>query len=105
MQLRDAFELAGVDLCVGGRLVDVFAAAGLAEPELMSETPVGGPGSQVPELAVEVWKTMLPVLAEAGRRPVRDPGFLLDEVRSAATAKRAQLFLPRNVAGWVGVAP
>lgn len=99
-QIHEAFQAAGSELGVGTRLVELFATAGLPEPQLMAATPVGGPASAVPAWLVETWSSLLPALIAGGGTPAVEPAEALDRLLAAATAAKVQLFGPRNVVGW-----
>ena len=103
MELLDAFAIGGAEVTCGTHLVELFAAAGLPEPLLLSDVAVGGPASSIPDLIVATWNSLLPVLAKAGRPSRLDPATTLERIRSAATASRSQLYGARNTAAWASL--
>lgn len=78
---------------VGSRLIDVFSEAGLPEPELSCEVPVGGgPASYLYKWLAEAVRSLLPVLSKLGVSP-DEIGIdtLEDRLRTAVTEAHAQI--------------
>ncbi len=105
-EIFESFALAGSDLAVGLRLVDLFTKAGLPEPQLCSEAPVGGPASPIPVWAVQTWASMRPTFEKLGRPSHLDPDpdLILDRLCSAAEASSAQFVGPLSIAACVTLA-
>lgn len=103
--LIKAYGAMNVGLDVGRRLVKLFSEAGLPEPALVCETPVGGPDSvQVDWMHLSLM-SLLPNLEKAGLAAAADVGIdtLRDRIRQAASATHSQLCGPTNVGAWVRV--
>jgi ubiquinone/menaquinone biosynthesis C-methylase UbiE len=85
----------------GSRLIEHFSAAGLAEPVLHCEVPVGGgKDSRLYRWIAETIRSLLPVLSRLGV-PAEEIGIdtLEDRLRTAVTQARAQIaFYPQFLA-------
>ncbi len=96
------FSLAGVALSCGGRLVDVFQAAGLPEPSLLCEVPMAGPQSDFAELMTLTLRSLLPALQRHAPELVADIEIetLHNRLREALLATRGQLRFADLVSAW-----
>lgn len=103
--LIKAYGAAGVDLDVGRRLVKLFLQAGLPEPSLICETPVGGPTSVVIDWMYLSLKSLLPTLEREGLATAADVEIdtVRDRMRHAASAAGSQVSGVTNVGAWVRV--
>ncbi|MBP0615778.1 class I SAM-dependent methyltransferase [Jiella mangrovi] len=99
------FSLAGVALSCGGRLVDVFQAAGLSEPSLLCEMPMAGPQSDFAELMTLTLRSLLPALEHHAAELAADIEIetLHTRLRNALLATRSQLRFADLVGAWTTV--
>jgi ubiquinone/menaquinone biosynthesis C-methylase UbiE len=97
---RQADDWAKLALCsvsphmdAGSRLIEHFAAAGLPEPELRCEAPVGGgKDCDLYKYMAETIRSLLPVLARLGvPSDSVDIDTLEDRLRNASVAANAQI--------------
>jgi ubiquinone/menaquinone biosynthesis C-methylase UbiE len=89
-----------------GRLIEHFSRAGLPQPALFSETPVGG-GIDAPHYAwfAGVARTLLPRMVEAGVVTAETVAVdtLESRLRSAVVEARSQVEGPAQVCAWTRV--
>jgi ubiquinone/menaquinone biosynthesis C-methylase UbiE len=91
---------------VSDRLIECFSEAGLPQPQLFSETPVGGGvDSPLYAWAAETLNSFRPQLTKMG---IASSGFtgvetLASSLRAAVVDARSQITAPRQVCAWVTV--
>jgi ubiquinone/menaquinone biosynthesis C-methylase UbiE len=89
-----------------GRLIEHFSRAGLPQPALFSETPVGG-GVDAPHYAwfAGVARTLLPRMVETGVATAETVAVdtLESRLRSAVVEARSQIEGPAQVCAWTSV--
>ena len=91
---------------VSDRLIECFSEAGLPQPDLFSETPVGGGvDSPLYAWAAETLNSFRPQLTKMG---IASSGFtgvetLARSLRAAVVDARSQITAPRQVCAWVTV--
>lgn len=84
-----------------GRLVEHFHRAGLGQPALFCETPVGGgPDSPFYAWFVQTLCSLRPQLETIGRAVPADIDTLEDRLRAEAMAAHSQLVGPAQFCGW-----
>ena len=87
-----------------GRLVEHFHRAGLGNPSLFCETPVGGgPDSPVYAWYVQTLRSVRPQLERIGRAVPGDIDTLEDRLRDAAVAAHSQMVGPAQFCAWARV--
>lgn len=104
--LVEAFRSAMTHPEAGAHMIKHFHDAGLPQPSLFSETPVGGgPDSPLYALAAETLRSVLPRAEEVGLvRPGEiDIDSLEDRLRQAATAVHGQVSFGYQYCGWARV--
>jgi hypothetical protein len=88
---------------VGDRLMESFSEAGLPQPDLFCETPVGG-GIDSPLYAwmAETLQSFLPQLAKMGIGAAESVGIetLESRLREAVVEARSQIVAPGQVCAW-----
>ncbi len=90
---RRALSSVSPSLDAGSRLIELFSAAGLPEPELRCEVPAGGgKDSYLYKYMADTMRSLLPVLDGLGV-PAEVVGIdtLEDRLRAAVTAAKAQI--------------
>jgi SAM-dependent methyltransferase len=91
---------------VGNRLIEVFADAGLPQPRLFCEIPVGG-GLDAPHYAwlADLARTMLPQLIQLGipNTEVAAIDTLETRLRAAVVEARSQVEGPAQMCAWTRV--
>jgi SAM-dependent methyltransferase len=89
-----------------GRLIEHFSNAGLPQPVLFCETPVGG-GVDAPHYAwfAELARTLLPRMVQLGIVTAETASIntLESRLRSAVVEARSQVEGPAQVCGWIRV--
>jgi ubiquinone/menaquinone biosynthesis C-methylase UbiE len=89
-----------------GRMIEHFSRAGLPQPALFSETPVGG-GVDAPHYAwfAGVARTLLPRMVETGVATAETVAVdtLESRLRSAVVEARSQVEGPAQVCAWTSV--
>jgi 2-polyprenyl-3-methyl-5-hydroxy-6-metoxy-1,4-benzoquinol methylase len=89
-----------------GRMIEHFSGAGLAQPELFSEVPVGG-GADAPHYAwlAGVTRTLLPQMIQAGVATAETIAIdtLESRLRSAVVETHGQVEGPAQVCAWTSV--
>lgn len=103
--LRQASLAALPSSDAGSRLIELFAAGGLPDPEILAEVPVGGgPGSPLYRWLADTLRTLLPVLQSLGV-PAGEVKVdtLEDRLRSAVTEARAQVEFPPQYLGFARI--
>jgi ubiquinone/menaquinone biosynthesis C-methylase UbiE len=89
-----------------GRLIEYFSSAGLPQPALFSETPVGG-GVDAPHYAwlAGVTRTLLPRMVESGvvTAEMLAIDTLESRLRSAVVEARSQIEGPAQVCAWTSI--
>jgi len=89
-----------------GRLIEYFSSAGLPQPAVFSETPVGG-GTDAPHYAwlAGVTRTLLPRIVETGMVTAETIAIdtLESRLRSAAVEARSQIEGPAQVCAWTSI--
>lgn len=91
---------------VGGRFIQAFSAAGLPQPSVTCETPVGGgPGSLLYELQAETLRSLLPQLLRAGGADERevDVDTLAERLEREVVAVDAQIQWPPQYCAWARI--
>ncbi|MGL4966575.1 MAG: class I SAM-dependent methyltransferase [Inquilinus sp.] len=89
---------------VASRLVEHFHRAGLGNPSLFCETPVGGgPDSPVYAWFVQTLRSLQPQIERIGRPVPADIDTLEDRLRDEAVAAHAQLVGPHQFCAWARV--
>ena len=103
----EVFERAGAHIDMGFGLYRAFVEAGLPEPYMHFESPVGGPdGWAGYQYAANSFQSLLPLLEEFGIATAEEVGIetLAERIRQeVATAKRP-LALPPHVTAWAQLA-
>jgi ubiquinone/menaquinone biosynthesis C-methylase UbiE len=90
----------------GARMIEHFQNAGLPQPTLFSETPVGGgPDSPLYRWAAETLRTLLPRAEEVGlvRAGEIDIDSLEDRLRQGVTAVHGQIGFAHQHCGWAKI--
>jgi ubiquinone/menaquinone biosynthesis C-methylase UbiE len=89
-----------------GRLIEHFSRAGLPQPKLFSETPIGG-GDEAPHYAwlAGVARTLLPRMARLGVASEKTVGIdtLERRLKSAVIEARSQIEGPAQICAWASV--
>lgn len=89
-----------------GRLIEHFSGAGLAQPTLFSETPVGG-GVDAPHYAwlADAVRTLLPQMVQTGVATAETVAIetLESRLRSAVVEARSQVEGLTQVCAWTRV--
>ena len=101
-----ALQVALPHLDIGDRLIESFAKADLPQPELFSETPIGGgPDSPLYAWMAETFHSVLPQLARIGLSLEKLPGIdtLESRLRDAVVTARSQVTTPAQVCAWTHV--
>jgi SAM-dependent methyltransferase len=101
--LQAAFARAGAHARIGLELFGVFAAAGLAEPELRSEQDVGGgAGWAGYAILAETVRSLLPVMEATGLATAVevDPDTLADRLRADVMATGGVAASPPLIGAW-----
>jgi len=101
-----ALQVALPHLDIGDRLIESFAEADLPQPELFSETPIGGgPDSPLYAWMAETFHSFLPQLARIGLSLEELPRIdtLESRLRDAVVAARSQVTTPAQVCAWTHV--
>lgn len=89
---------------VASRLVEHFHRAGLGQPSLFCETPVGGgPDSPIYAWFAQTLCSVRPQLARIGAPVPGDIDTLEDRLREAVTAAHAQVVAPAQFCAWARV--
>lgn len=89
---------------VANRLVEHFHRAGLGQPSLFCETPVGGgPDSPIYAWFAQTLSSVRPQLARIGAPVPGDIDTLEDRLREAATAAHSQVVGPAQFCAWARV--
>jgi SAM-dependent methyltransferase len=104
-RVRERFQATVPSWDAGGRLVELFHRAGLAQPKLFCETPVGG-GVDAPHYAwlVELARTLS--LHNAEGEPLTTPidiDVLEHRLRLAVVDARGQVEAPAQMCAWTTV--
>jgi 2-polyprenyl-3-methyl-5-hydroxy-6-metoxy-1,4-benzoquinol methylase len=104
--LLRTFRLGAPSYDAAGRLIEYFSGAGLAQPALFSETPVGG-GVDAPHYAwlAGVTRTLLPRMVETGVVTAETLAIdtLESRLRSAVVDARSQVEGPAQVCAWTSI--
>jgi len=105
--LLTAFKQGSPQTDAGGRLIEHFANAGLPQPQIFSETVVGG-GADSPMIAwfAQTFETVFPVLLKLGVTTEKEVGLatLEDRLRESVVASpHSQLVGPPQYCAWVRV--
>ena len=99
----EVFERAGVHVGMGFELYRTFVEAGLPEPYMHFESPVGGPESWsgYPFVA-NSFQSMQPLIVEFGLATAEeiDVDTLAERVRQEVVASKRPLLLPPHVTAW-----
>lgn len=101
--ILEAFTRAGIDIHLGLRLRELFAGAGLAQPETFGTSRVeSGPDSEIYEWTAATLRTLLPVLEQTGVVEESEIGFdtLAGRMRDDAVKAHATLRSPMLVGAW-----
>ena len=99
-----AFASAAVT-SVGFGFVDLFAKAGLCEPDLVAEIPTGGPSSSVLDWMVLTLGTLMPVIERNGIASSAEVGIgtLRERAHRAVVSANAQLRTWAVAGAWTTV--
>jgi SAM-dependent methyltransferase len=104
--LRAMFRLGAPSWDAAGRLIEHFSGAGLPQPMLFSETPVGG-GAGAPHYAwmAEVARTLLPRMVQAGITTAEEVAIdtLESRLKAAVVEARSQIEGPAQVCAWTSL--
>ena len=104
--LLTTFRSAAPSWDAAARLIEHFSNAGLPQPQLFSETPVGG-GVDAPYYAwlAVVARTLLPRMVETGVATAESVAIdtLESRLRSAVVDARSQVEWPAQVCAWTRV--
>jgi ubiquinone/menaquinone biosynthesis C-methylase UbiE len=88
------------------RLIEHFSRAGLPQPKLFSETPIGG-GAEAPHYAwlTGVARTLLPRMVQLGvaSEEMVGIGTLENRLKSAVAEARSQIEGPAQICAWASV--
>ena len=100
-----AFRLGGARLGTGARLVPLFLEAGLPEPAMLREVPIGGPGSAIVEWLCLTLRTLMPVLEKRGVTSAARFGLdtLEPRLQVAVSEARSQLRGADLTGGWARI--
>ncbi len=101
------FEQAGAHIDMGFNLYHAFVEAGLPEPYMHCEYPVGGPESWAGyEFAANSFRSMLPLMEELGIATAEevDVETMAERVRQEVVAAKRPLALPPHVTAWAQLA-
>ena len=101
------FEQAGAHIDMGFNLYRAFVEAGLPEPYMHCEYPVGGPESWAGyEFAANSFRSMLPLMEELGIATAEevDVETMAERVRQEVVAAKRPLALPPHVTAWAQLA-
>lgn len=104
--VRSTMEQAGVPIDVGGRLIRLFADAGLPAPHLFSETIVeNGEDALTLRWLVDLVREMLPhISAATGVTATQiDVDTLTERLQKSAIELRSQIEFIPQICGWVRV--
>jgi ubiquinone/menaquinone biosynthesis C-methylase UbiE len=105
-QLRAALQAGIRHWDAGRRFVEHFASADLPEPQLFSETPLGG-GSEAPHYAwlANLARSLLPLLEQLGLGTAESLGIetLEHRLRSAIIDARSQVEGPAQLCAWASI--
>jgi ubiquinone/menaquinone biosynthesis C-methylase UbiE len=105
-QLRAALQAGIRHWDAGRRFVEHFASADLPEPQLFSETPLGG-GSDAPHYAwlANLARSLLPLLEQLGLGTAESLGIetLEHRLRSAIIDARSQVEGPAQLCAWASI--
>jgi SAM-dependent methyltransferase len=103
---RIAFQAAAPHCDAGGRLLGLFSQAGLPEPTLFCESPVGG-GKDSPLYAVtaETLKSFMPQLLRTGVVTADAIGIetFEDRLRTAVVEAQSQVVAPAQFCAWTRI--
>jgi len=101
-----AFKHGSPHTDAGGRLIELFALAGLPQPQLFCESAIGG-GADSPLHAwcAETIGTVLPGLLKLGAATEEEVGLatLEERLREATVASRSQIVGPPQYCAWARV--
>jgi ubiquinone/menaquinone biosynthesis C-methylase UbiE len=98
------FERAGVDTFMGSRLYSTFRAAGLPEPELLSNGCVaGGERTELYELLAETLRSLQPLTEKLGVATPEEMQLdsLARRLRDKVVAGGGVIYMPSYVGAWV----
>ena len=101
------FEQAGAHIDMGFNLYRAFVEAGLPEPYMHCEYPVGGPESWAGyQFAANSFRSMLPLIEEYGIATAEevDVETLAERVRQEVMTAKRPLALPPHVTAWAKLA-
>ncbi|WP_343713352.1 class I SAM-dependent methyltransferase [Inquilinus sp.] len=85
----------------GRRMVEHFHRAGLGQPTLFCETPVGAPDTPIYAWLVQTLHSLLPQVERIGRPVPADLDTLEERLRAEAAAAHSQVMAPAQFCGWV----
>jgi len=104
--LLTTFRRGAPNYDAAGRLIEHFSSAGLPQPALFSETPVGG-GTDAPHYAwlAGVARTLLPRMVESGIVTAETLAIntLESRLRAAVVEARSQVEGPAQVCAWTSL--
>jgi ubiquinone/menaquinone biosynthesis C-methylase UbiE len=100
------FERSGAHVAMGFDLYRTFVDAGLPEPYMHFESPVGGPQSWAGySYVANGFRSLLPLIVEYGIATEEEVGLetLAERVRQEVVAAKRPLLLPPHVTAWARV--
>ena len=103
----EVFERAGAHIDMGFGLYRAFVEAGLPEPYMHCEYPVGGPdGWAGYQYAANSFQSLLPLLEEFGIATAEEVGIetLAERIRQEVVTAKSPLALPPHVTAWAQLA-
>ena len=103
----EVFERAGAHIDMGFGLYHAFVEAGLPEPYMHCEYPVGGPdGWAGYQYAANSFQSLLPLLEEFGIATAEEVGIetLAERIRQEVVTAKRPLALPPHVTAWAQLA-
>jgi SAM-dependent methyltransferase len=99
----EAFEHAGLEVDMGGKLFSTYLAADLPAPQMISGGRVeGGPHSPVYDYVANTLRSLLPVMQRVGVASPAEVGIdtLADRLRQEAVECNACIMLPPLIGAW-----
>jgi SAM-dependent methyltransferase len=105
-RLRAALKAGVPQWDAGRRYIEHFASAGLPQPHLFSETPVGGgPGAPQYAWLASLTRSLLPLLEQLGLGTAESLGIetLEHRLRGAVVGARSQVEGPAQLCAWTNI--
>ena len=105
-QILSTFRIGAPSFDAAGRLIEHFSRAGLPQPMMFSDTPVGG-GDDAPHYAwlADVAQTLLPRMVEIGITTAEEVAIetLESRLKAAVVEARSQIEGPAQVCAWTRI--